>query len=105
MDLVQKIQLNLAMVRVSLIRGISLLLERGETAERIEAVANAVSASGKEFEIQTERQFSTPWQKCCGRGRWIQWVFPCVPLWHWSGIGPRLVEVRDRLCSFCTSSE
>ena len=90
MDLVQKIQLNLAMVRLSLVNGIARILERGETAERIEAMAKVVAESGKAFEIETEKRVSTPWQRCCGKGRWIQWVCPCIPLWHWSGAGERL---------------
>jgi|WetSurMetagenome_2_1015567.scaffolds.fasta_scaffold00074_17 hypothetical protein len=94
---IHKIQLNLAMVRVSLVSGIARLLERGETAERIEAVAKAVSESGKAFERETEKQVSTPWQRCCGKGRWLHWVCPCIPLWHWSGLGQRLVAVKDRL--------
>lgn len=97
---IHKIQLNLAMVRVSLVSGIARLLERGETAERIEAVAKAVSESGKAFELETEKRVSTPWQRCCGKGRWMQWVFPCIPLWHWSGLGPRLSTARDKAMSF-----
>ncbi len=98
MDVVARIQLNLAMVRVSISSGISKLLQRGETAERIEQMADAVAASGKAFELETERRVSTPWQRCCGRGRWIDWVFPCVPLWRWLQPRQRCAELVRR-CS------
>jgi hypothetical protein len=83
MDLVQRIHLNLSVVRVSLSAAIAKLLARGETIEHIEAVSSAVCESGKAFERETEKQVSTPWQRCCGRGRWIRWVCPCVPLYGW----------------------
>ena len=96
MDLMQRIQLNLAMVRVSLAAGIAKLLERGETAERIEAVAKAVAESGKAFELETERRVSTPWQRCCGKGRWIHWACPCIPLWQWMEITQRITSLFEQ---------
>ena len=99
MDLVQQIQFNLSVVRVSLLGAISRLLERGETAERIEAVAKAVAESGKAFELETERRFSSPWERSCGRGRWKHWVCPCIPLWHWSGLHERFILLRNRVWS------
>lgn len=89
MDLVQRIHLNLAITRVALSGAIARLLSRGETIEHIEAVSEAVCESGKAFERETERQVSTPWQRTCGKGRWIQWVCPCIPLCRWTGIPQR----------------
>lgn len=97
MNLVQQIQVNLAIVRVSLLGAITRLLERGESAERIEAVAKAVAESGKAFELETERHYSSPWQRSCGKGRWKHWVCPCVPLWHWSGLHERFISLRERM--------
>ena len=83
MELVERIQHNLERIRTTLWHSIGQMLERGETAERIELVAVAVAASSKTFDVETERHVATPWQRCCGRGRWVQWVFPCIPLWKW----------------------
>jgi hypothetical protein len=90
MELVQRIHLNLALTRVALAGAIARLLSRGESIEHIEAVAEAVCESGKAFERETERQLSTQWQRTCGKGRWIQWVCPCVLLCRWTGIPQRL---------------
>jgi hypothetical protein len=102
MDLVQRIHLNLSIVRVSLSGAIAKLLARGETIEHIEAVSAAVCESGKAFERETEKQVSTPWQRCCGRGRWVQWVCPCIPLCGWLGITQWMTrcyhDVRERTC-------
>jgi hypothetical protein len=89
-SMVQKIHLNLSVVRVTLAAGINRLLSRGESIERIEAVAAAVSESGKAFHVEVERQVSTPWQRCCGKGRWMQWACPCVPLCRWLGVPQKL---------------
>jgi len=84
MELVERIQINLERVRTTLWHSIGILLERGETAERLELAALEVAASSKTFDVETEKQYVSPWRRCCGRGRWRQWVFPCGALWHWA---------------------
>ena len=83
MELVERIQSNLRTVRATLWHSIGQLLQRGETAERIEMVAIEVAKSSKAFDVATEKRTASPWQRCCGRGRWIHWLVPCIPLWQW----------------------
>jgi len=86
MDTVQRIHLNLSVTRVSLAAIVARILARGETIEHIEAVSDMVCETGKAFEQEAERHTRTPLQRCCGRGRWLQWVCPCIPICRWLGI-------------------
>jgi len=57
--LVERIQRNLELVRVTLWSSIGRILERGETAERIEQVSIAVAASSQMFNDETIRQIAS----------------------------------------------
>jgi hypothetical protein len=82
-ELIERIQRNLISTHATLWGSLNKLMQRGETAERLELVAIVLAESSKAFDVDTERHVATPWQRCCGRGRWVQWVFPCIPIWQW----------------------
>ncbi len=60
-------------------------------AGRIDATLTAIATALPHVEagrlrvlaVATEKRTASPWQRCCGRGRWVHWLVPCIPLWHW----------------------
>ncbi len=81
--LIARIQRNLSDTRATLWMSVSRLLQRGESAERLEVLGAAIVENSKLFDVETERHVATPWQRRCGRGRWLQWLCPCIPIWRW----------------------
>jgi len=56
------------------------ILNRGGTTESLIAMAEDVEMSSRLFKEEMEEKTATRCQRCCGKGRWLFWVFPCIML-------------------------
>ena len=95
------VETKLVEVKMALRASIAKLLARGETTEALLEKAEATSESSQLFADEVERRApKTLWQRHCAKGRWVNWMFPCVPLgkWLWKSTEKCRRETHCCLC-------
>ena len=93
--MISRIQRNLEDIRASLFKSITALMNRGETTEVLLEKAIVIRESSQLFEEMAEKmEPKSCWQRHCSKGKWMNWVFPCLPLCRW--ILKRTEDTRRR---------
>ena len=83
-ELIARIHSNLQITRHLLWNNMMRIVGRGETAERLIIMSDALQASSGTFQEEVARRMPAP-RKCCGCCK-REWLLPCVPVgqfvWH-----------------------